>query len=245
MKEGRYSVRFALSDSITMYYYNKWIGRQMMKAESYQDVKNEPMPSHHHLTSYQVKPNFVEFTDCVRYALHPPHLEVADAKISCELYENIIFNKLKSPFAEMDSDNNDNTTDLCSWSWLEHDQMFNITLNKTHVWNSRRLNELEKAHRNKPYGMEIALTCNVKGSPEFMPTNQIHRRTPTSPDSKFLSFIIPFLVINEHISTTAAMGSNTSNNLHRIIAIVVGGITTVFATTLVIIFYTIKKRRKR
>lgn len=201
--------------------------------EAYKDVKEELLSSEHLLTSYQIKPKFVEFTDCVRYALHPLYLEVVDAKIYCELYENIGFNQIKSPFLEMDLNNNDNTTDLCSWSWLENDQMFNITLNKNFVWNSSH----QREHQKEKYGVEIALTCNVKGPPEFRP--------PTSPDSRFLSFFIPFLVIKNQIRT-AAMGSNTTNNLHQIIAIVVVGfITTVLATTLVVIFYMRKKRRER
>lgn len=200
--------------------------------EAYKDVKEELLSSEHLLTSYQIKPKFVEFTDCVRYAHHPQDLEVIDATIYCELYENIGFNQIKSPFREMDSDNNDTTTDLCSWSWHENDQMFNITLNKTYVWNSSH----QREHQKERYGVEIVLTCNVKGPPEFKPL--------TSPDSKFLSFFIPFLVIKNQIRI-AAMGSNTSNNFHRTIGIVLGGITTVLATTLIIIFYKIKKRRER
>ena len=86
MNEGQYTMRFALNESFTIYHYNKWSnGRRIFRGKSYQDVKEELIPLSHDLKSYQIKSKFVEFTDCVNFALRPNDADFVDANIYCEL----------------------------------------------------------------------------------------------------------------------------------------------------------------
>ena len=231
MQEGQYRIRFALNESITIYYYQDWKGRKITRGK-YEIAKDNHTSSNRFLTSYQITPKFTEFVDCIHYTLNPPYLDVIDAYISCELY-SLSKKTLPSP-AHITS--RYRKSDICTVTWDENEKVINITLNSSGLF--KRTNST--TYLNKRV-LKVALTCNVERQDSNILTYEIPITFNYATNEKNGTYI---LTNPTSFTKGAVILPLTSYSVYYTLAIVLFVMTIVLSAVFGVFCRLINKRRR-
>ena len=224
MEEGRYSIQFALNESITAYHYNKCKDANI-EIEWDKNVATEQI-TNENLVTYQIRPQIVEFDDCVRYIANSQGAYELSDYISCEPYKKDQKRPVILPWDRFFNPSNSDETSICYGEWNQNSWIFNISL--------------DDMSQND---MNLALTCRV---PLLEPKFDIQYRVLFRIKS---TSNITRNIHNDYLATTPRQNSGKMKkavffNAYSIaIVVILCNLTIFFITTAVIMLYKKKKNK--
>ena len=224
MEEGRYSIQFALNESITAYHYNKCkdanIEKEWDTTVATEQITNE------NLMTYQIRPQIVEFEDCVRYIANSQGAYDLSDYISCAPYTKDQKRPVISPWDKFFPPSYSDESSICYGEWNKNSWIFNISS--------------DDMSQND---MNLALTCRV---PLLEPKFDIQYRALFRIKS---TSNITRNIHNGYFSTTPRQNSGAMkqavifNAYYIAIVVILCNLTIFFVTTAVIMLY--KKRKNK
>ena len=224
MEEGRYSIQFALNESITAYHYNKCkdanIEKEWDKTVATEQITNE------NLTTYKIRPQIDEFEDCVRYIENSQGAYDLRDYIFCAPYTKDQKRPVIQPWYKLFPPSNSDESSICYGEWNENGWIFNIS--------SDVLSQDD---------MNLALTCTV---PLLEPKFDIQYRALFRIKS---TSNITRNIHNGYFATTPRQNSEAMkqavifNAYYIAIVVILCNLTIFFISTAVIMLY--KKRKNK
>ena len=224
MEEGRYSIQFAFNESITAYHYNKCKDANIEKEWDTTVVTGQI--TNEHLMTYQIRPQIVEFNDCVRYISNSQGAYDLSDYISCEPYTKDQKRPVILPWDKFFNPSDSDETSICYGQWNQNSWIFNISL--------------DDMSQND---MNLALTCRV---PLLEPKFDIQYRALfriKTPSNITSNKIMGYFATTPRQNTEGMEKSVIFNAYSIAIVVILCNFTIFLITTAVIMLY--KKRKNK